>query len=125
MIQDNPDCLRVLEIRYATMSYLGLRLALHLDNRRNQALPHSPTILCTNAVEYSIRPPDPNTVMGGPLVEFHETHELLLAPHLQMVPGGDGEVFDPPLKLGLLICDQTYVIAEKFEIEDPVPAPAA
>lgn len=119
LIKDNPDCLRALEIHYATMGYLRLRLALHMSNALNRELPRLPVIDCTNAVEYSIRPMDPNTYEGGPAVEFHEQHELLNAPHLQMIPGGDGAIFDPPLKLGVLIFGQSYVIAEKFEIEEP------
>ena len=71
-------------------------------------------------MEYSIRPTNPNTIEGGPLVEFYEQHELLNAPRLQLIPGGDGEIFNPPLKLGVLIFDQSYVIAEKFEIEETV-----
>ncbi|NOS69617.1 MAG: hypothetical protein HOP33_06780 [Verrucomicrobia bacterium] len=118
LIKDNPDCLRALEIHYATMSHLRLRLALHMNNPLNRELPRRPIILCTNAVEYSIRPTNPATIEGGPAVEFHEQHELLNAPRLQMIPGGDGAIFDPPLKLGVLIFDQSYVIAEKFEIEE-------
>lgn len=121
LIKDNPDALRALEIHHATMAHLRLRLAIHLDNRRNPELPRRPVILCTNAVEYSIRPMDSNTYVGGPLVEFHEEHELLNASHLQMIPGGDGAIFNPPLKLGVLIFDQSYVIAEKFEVEETQP----
>ena len=121
LIKDNPDCLRALEIHSATMAHLRLCLAVHMENRRNPNLPRRPIIFCTNAVEYSIRPVNPNTYQGGPLVEFHEQHELLNAPHLQMIPGGDGEIFNPPLKLGVLIFDQSYVIAEKFEIEETLP----
>jgi hypothetical protein len=58
------------------------------------------------------------TIEGGPAVEYHEEHELLRSEHLQLVPGGDGEVFNPPLKLSVLIFDQSHVIAEKFEIEE-------
>jgi len=53
-------------------------------------------------------------------MKFHEEHPLLDTDHLQMVPGGDGEVFNPPLKLKLLILDQSHIIAERFEIEDLV-----
>lgn len=93
MIQENPNCLRILEIRRASMPYLTLRLLIFLDNLRNQQLPNHPTILCTNAVEYSIRPMNPNTIEGGPLVEYHEEHELLNKTGLQMIPEADGEIF--------------------------------
>jgi hypothetical protein len=55
---------------------------------------------------------------GGPVIEFYEQHQLLDEERLQGVPGGDGEVFNPPLKFQLLILDQTYVIAERFEVEE-------
>ena len=118
MIKDNPDCLRALGIHYATMEHLRLRLAILMNNPLNRELPRHPLIVCTNAVEYVIRPTNPATIEGGPAVEFHEQHELLNAPRLQLIPGGDGAIFDPPLKLGVLIFDQSYVIAEKFEIEE-------
>ena len=38
-----------------------------------------------------------------------------------MIHGGDGDIFNQPLKLGVLIFDQSYVIAEKFEIEETLP----
>jgi hypothetical protein len=39
-----------------------------------------------------------------------------------MIPGEDGEAFKPTLKLRLLIFDQSYVIAERFEIEESTSA---
>jgi len=62
---------------------------------------------------------NPATIEGGPKIKYYETHKLLENGGLQMIPGGDGRLFDPPLKLGLLILDQSYVIAEKFEMEEP------
>ena len=118
MIQDNPNCLWILEIRWAHMRYLTLRLAITLINYPNRQTPDHLTIRCTNAVEYSIRPKNRNTIEGGPHIEYYEDHKLLQDPGLQMIPGGDGEVFNPPLKLALLMLDQSYVIAEKFEIEE-------
>jgi hypothetical protein len=121
MIQDNPNGLWILGIRRADMRYLTLRLAITLHSHPNRENPNHLTILCRNAVEYSIRPKDPNTIEGGPHIEFYEDHNLLHNPGLQMIPGGDGEVFNPPLKLALLMLDQSYVIAEKFEIEGNPP----
>ena len=118
VIRDNPGCLRALDIRLATMFFLQLRLEVHMAAFRDKIFPYCGTIHCTNAIDYSIRPPSPATIEGGPLVEYHDEHERLRPPSLQMIPGGDGQVFNPPRKFGLLIFDQSYVIAEKFEIEE-------
>lgn len=117
MIQDYPNGVRIGGIRWADMRHLTLRLLITLHKHPKSQLPNHLTILCTNAVEYSIRPKDRNTIEGGPLIEYYEDHTLLQDPGLQMIPGGDGEVFNPPLKLALLMLDQSYVIAEKFAIE--------
>ena len=61
---------------------------------------------------------NPAIIEGGPLVEYRQEHELLNQKGLQLIPGRDGEVFNPPVKLCLLILDRSYVIAEKFEIEN-------
>ncbi|MBN9692819.1 MAG: sel1 repeat family protein [Verrucomicrobia bacterium] len=76
-------------------------------------------IVGVNAVDYSIRPRNPLIIEGGPELEFYDEHPLLNSPHLQLVPGGDGEVFRPPLQLKLLILDQSHIIAERFQfLED-------
>jgi hypothetical protein len=72
MIKANPNCFRALSIDWASMSYLTLRMRIRVANRGSSELIQFPTILCTNAVEYSIRPPNPATIEGGPLVELHE-----------------------------------------------------
>lgn len=117
IIKANPLAMRALAISWVTLGHLRVRLALVMATSHNPQIPSYPIILCANAVDYIIRPMNPATIMGGPLVEYHDTHELLNRPLLQYVPGGDGEEFDPPLKLGLLMFDQSYVIAEKFEVE--------
>jgi hypothetical protein len=43
------------------------------------------------------------------------------APHGQWIPGGDGAVYNPPLKLCLLVLDQSRVVAERFEIMEVAP----
>jgi hypothetical protein len=58
---------------------------------------------------------------GGPPIQYHEEHPLLNQQALQYEPGCDGKLFDPPRKFSLLILDQTHIIAEKFEIEEPPP----
>jgi hypothetical protein len=56
---------------------------------------------------------------------IYNQHQMLDNNKLQLVPGGDGEVFAPPFKLKLLILDQSYVIAEKFEVDESFPPPKA
>ena len=121
VIQDHPNGVRISGIYRAHMGYLTLRLLITLHKHPKSQLPDHLTILCTNAVEYLIRPTNRNTIEGGPLIEYYEDHKLLHDPGLQMIPGGDGEFFNPPLKLALLMLDQSYVIAEKFEIEGNPP----
>jgi hypothetical protein len=121
IIQDDPYGVRIGGIRWADMRHLTLRLLITLHKHPKSQLPSHLTILCMNAVEYSIRPKDRNTIEGGPLIEYYEDHKLLQDPVLQMIPGGDGEVFNPPLKLALLMLDHSFVIAEKFEIEGNPP----
>ena len=63
-----------------------------------------------------MRPPNPATLEGGPLMEFHERH-LLLDHISRTVPNSDGEqIYDPPVEFGVLQLDQTYVIAGQFAL---------
>jgi len=123
-IQTNPHSLRLLNIRRADIGFLSLRLSI-ITAFSGPDCPHSFRVFdinCLNAVEYSIRPKDPNTIEGGPLIEFHEHHRLLETADGECVPGGDGLIrFNPPLKLKLLILDQSFVIAERFEFEEILP----
>jgi len=75
-------------------------------------------IVCSRAIDYSIRPPRPSAMEGGPSIEYFGRHPLLESQHLNYVPGGDGEYFCLPEKWKLLLFDQSYVIAEKFEISE-------
>jgi hypothetical protein len=118
LIKAEPGRLRILEIRRAYMGYLKLHLTLHVSDFPKRQY-RSLELECTNAVDYVIKPPHPATIEGGPLIELHEDHELLREPGSQYVPGGDGEVFNPPLRLKLLMLDQSYVLAEKFELAVP------
>lgn len=111
--------LRFLGLMGTKILYLNLKLHVRLDVVSNESMQPMmfAEIICTNAVDYVIRPRDPNCLEGGPLIELHEQHPWLERAGLQDVPGGDGEMFDPPLKFKLLILEQTHVIAEKFEIQ--------
>ena len=123
-ISANPRSWRIHRICLVTPSYLELHLSLLVagQGRVGDLVPPPASgilrVKCTNAMDYSIRPTNPATIMGGPLIEFHEQHSLLNDPRLQCIPGGDGEVFNPPFKFSLLIIDQSHVIAEKFEYEE-------
>lgn len=119
--QRGPFALRVLQIHWATMSHLTLRLAVGFGFAPTRNSPTQAIIRCSNAVDYSIRPKNPATIEGGPIIEYYETHKLLEDERLQLIPGGDGEVFNPPLKLSLLIFDRSHVIADKFQLEEPKP----
>lgn len=112
----NSERLQFLGIKGTRSDYLNLRVYVRLHSIPFGALDFF-EIICTNAVDYVIRPRNPNCIEGGPMVELHKHHPLLDRPGLQDVPGGDGEMFNPPLKLQLLILEQSHVIAERFEIQ--------
>jgi hypothetical protein len=114
LLKEEPHRLRVLEILAAKMGYLALTLQVHVSDYPKCDY-RFVEITCTNAVDYSIRPPNPATIEGGPLIEYHEQHPLIEACG-QMIPGGDGEQFNPPLRLSALLLAQSHVIAEKFQI---------
>ncbi|MFO1514019.1 MAG: hypothetical protein U1F83_14050 [Verrucomicrobiota bacterium] len=77
-------------------------------------------IYAFNIADFAIRPPNPATIEGGPAIKFSTDDPRLNDRLLQCIPGGDGEVYDPPRRFQLLELDQTWVIAERFEIE-PLP----
>jgi len=124
VIKANPHGIRVLQISRASFHHLNVGLLVLVcwytpENRSHIVF----EINCINAVDCSIRPKDPGIIVGGPLIEFYEDHQLLNDPQLQCRPGGDGEIFDPPLKLKLLKLDQSYVIAERFDLIAHEPKP--
>jgi hypothetical protein len=115
MLKDNPDFYRILQLHTANLSWLGL--VLHATvSLRTFPLRHSIAVSCVEAVDFAIRPPNPALLMGGPLLEFYEEHEMLQKVS-QTVPNTDGlKMWDPPIRFGLLKIDQTYVIAQRFEL---------
>src|ERR1017187_5842330 len=115
MLKANSWLCRVSRIIRADTEYLGLHLITRaaFDFMSFSLYAH---IDCVEAVGYSIRPPDPAILMGGPHMEFHEQHPLL-ENISQVVPNTDGmETYDPPVKFGLLLMDQSYVIAGQFAL---------
>jgi hypothetical protein len=102
IIRANPQYLSLELIAWARFDFGSLSAEVHID--------------CVEAVDYSIRPPNAALLMGGPLMEFHEQHPLL-ENISQVVPNTDGmETYDPPVKFGLLLMDQSYVIAGQFAL---------
>ena len=69
------------------------------------------------AADYAVRPMDPAIMGGGPVIKFSTDDPRLADPGLQYIPGGDGEVYNPPRRYQLLELDQTWIIAVRFEIE--------
>ena len=116
LIRENPHGFRTLGIKAAYLGHLALRFTVDVVVSGDNWIRAKYTIDCQNAVDYSIRPVNAAVIEGGPLVEYHEEHTLLNGPGLQCTPGGDGEVFDPPLVLRVLILGDSYVIAERFSI---------
>jgi hypothetical protein len=80
-------------------------------------------IFAHEAIDYAIRPKDPATIEGGPQMKFSTDDPRLNDPGLQTVPGGDGEMFNPPNRYQLLELDQSWIIAVRFEVEVFEPAP--
>jgi hypothetical protein len=70
--------------------------------------------------DFAVRPKDPGIIEGGMPLRFSTDDPRLADPELQYVPGGDGEVYNPRRHYQLLELDQSWIIAERFEIE-PLP----
>ena len=77
-------------------------------------------LFATGTADFAIRPSNPATIMGGPEIRFSTNDPRLSNPRLQCIPGGDGETYHPPRRYQLLELDQSWIIAERFEIE-PLP----
>ena len=113
MLKENPGIYRVLELATVNPRYLGLSLRA-LASFGFGHLSQFIFIDCVNVVDYSIRPPNPATLMGGPPMEFYEQHQRLESVS-RCVPNTDGmKVFDPSVVFHLLVIDQSYIIAQQF-----------
>lgn len=128
ILKTNPEAVRVFKIRRVTLGYSELHIVLHADvvingthmpASTNRGTPQMFEIVCYNALDYSIRPRNPHTLEGGPCVELHEQHELLDVKHLRQFMSAEAEEdsASPPPHMKLLVLDQSYVIAQRFEIE--------
>jgi hypothetical protein len=74
-------------------------------------------IFAYGAADFAVRPKNPATIEGGMPLRFSTDDPRLADPKLQYVPGGDGEGYKPSRRYQLLELDQTWIIAERFEIE--------
>lgn len=115
MLKENLHLLSIIQLFRINKSYLSLELmaVASFDSGPRPLFVH---IDCVNAVDYYIRPPNPGLLMGGPWVEFHEQHPLL-KDISQTVPNTDGlEIYDPPVNFGVLVIDQSLIIAGQFAL---------
>lgn len=77
-------------------------------------------LFATGTADFAIRPKNPATILGGPYIRLSIDDPRLSDPRLQYIPGGDGETYNPLRRYQLLELDQSWIIAEHFEIE-PLP----
>jgi hypothetical protein len=73
-------------------------------------------IKCINAVDYALRPKPSGVIEGGMFAEYYEEHPQLQTVS-QCVPHTDGmKYFNPPIQFRLLFLEDTWVIAQRFEL---------
>ena len=77
-------------------------------------------IYCNGMVDYAIRPHDPRYLMGGPSLQWSADDPKLLSPCFQEEIAwalAFDEEAPPPRRFQIITINQSYVIAESFEIE--------
>lgn len=115
MLKESPRLYLITEIHVAQPSYLRLILRAMVHCMPAQASQFV-IITCVNAVDFAVRPPNAAILMGGPFIEYQEQNPEL-EQISQYIPNcDDGKRFDPPVKFTQLRIDQTYIIAERFEL---------
>ena len=116
MLKEHPRYYRITQLYIAKMGHLRLTLQATVAFFCQSVFDQSVGIDCINAVDYAIRPANPWLGGGGPCIEYLENHEALQN-YSQTVPNTGGrKTFDPPVKFTMLSIDQSYVIAERFEL---------
>jgi len=106
---------RILQLLTARMGWLDLSLQARVVLSSLDHVGITLLLDCINVVDYSLRPANPGTLEGGPFIEYEENHQLLNSVS-RCVPNTDGEeIWDPSVKFALLIIDQSYIIAQRFE----------
>jgi hypothetical protein len=73
-------------------------------------------IYAFHTADYAIRPPNPASMVGGPLITLSADDPRVFDARLQEI-NDDGKVYDPPRRFQVLDLDQSWIIAERFEIE--------
>jgi hypothetical protein len=117
LLKENPHVYRIAElcIAYTSWLHLQLRARVVFCAARSHFF-QLVAIDCINAVDYSIRPANPALLEGGPCIKYYEKHELLQNVS-RAVPNTDGmQMWDPSKKFTLLNIDQSYIIAQRFEM---------
>jgi hypothetical protein len=116
MLKARPELCRISQLHTARMSWLGLSLQAHVVLSSLGHVGITLSLDCINVVDYYLRPANPATLEGGPLIEYEESHQLLNSVS-RCVPNTDGEeIWDPSVKFALLTIDQSYIIAQRFEV---------
>lgn len=116
LLKENPHLYRITKLCVAQMGYLQLVLQARVACCFEGAFYQFVAVDCINAVDYSIRPANPAILEGGPCIKYFEEHERLQTVS-RAVPHTDGmEVFNPSVKFSLLSIDQSYIIAQRFEM---------
>jgi hypothetical protein len=116
MLKVRPQLCRISQLHTARMVWLELSLQAHVVLTFTGNVGVTLLLDCINVVDYSLRPANPATLLGGPLIKYDENHELLKSVG-QCVPNTDGEeVWDPSVKFAVLTIDQSYIIAQRFEV---------
>jgi hypothetical protein len=116
LLKENPRFYRTEDLHIAKMGYLRLSLQARVVFRSEGRFYQLVDIDCVTAVDYTIRPAHPALLEGGPFIEYYEKHQLLDNVS-QTVPNTDGmKEFNPPVKFTLLSIDQSYIIAQRFEM---------
>ncbi len=100
--------------------HMELKIELHLAWCRPSDYDGEHILHCRNALDYMIRPTDFNLIEGRDRLKLEKRSiEELQSEYGGMLnttykPGGDGEVFDPPLKLKAVRLGDTLILAERF-----------
>jgi hypothetical protein len=117
LLQAEPQAFRVQKVEAASMwGFLQLELTVALVRQNRNRGFQLVKINCINAVDYAIRPKPSHCLQGGDLVRYFEQHELLKTIGQDIPHTDGGEYFKPPIKFTLLELEDTYVIAERFEM---------
>lgn len=103
-----------------------LLLRVIVNNPKRDPRFYGETVIrCTSAIDWHLRPLSPGWLAGGPPIQLEDGPQLEKLREMgytyvntSVIPGSDGDCFDPPLQLRLLLLDYSFVLAEQFEIAE-------